>query len=81
MQIKIDFSKMDRKIKPLHGIDNAPVMGIKTDLSHFMGEAGIPYCRFNDMGGMFGGGQLKVGKNLRAYYYALQLWLGRRLLL
>lgn len=56
MQIRIDFDKTVGKIKPLHGIDNAPVMGIDTSLFHFMKEAGIPYCRFNDMGGMFGGG-------------------------
>ncbi len=56
MQIKVNFDKTEGKIKPLHGIDNAPVIGIDTQLFHFLGEAGIPYCRFNDMGGMFGGG-------------------------
>lgn len=56
MQIKVNFDKTEGKIKPLHGIDNAPVIGIDTELFHFLGEAGIPYCRFNDMGGMFGGG-------------------------
>lgn len=57
MHIKINFDKIVGKIKPFHGIDNAPALGTSKELFHYLGEAGIPYSRLNDMGGMFGGGR------------------------
>lgn len=57
MNIKIDFDKTEGKVKPLHGMNNAPQRGMMTELYQRIGEAGIPYCRFNDMGGMYGGGR------------------------
>lgn len=53
----IDFEKTVGKIKPMHGINNAPilpVMGPVTSLFHYLKEAGIPYSRTHDTGGAYG---------------------------
>lgn len=57
MQIKINFDKINGKIKPFHGIDNAPTVDTYSDMFHYLKDAGIPYCRFNDMSGEYGGGR------------------------
>lgn len=57
MRVQLDFDTVVGKIKPLHGIDNAPVRGLSTDLMHYLKDAGIPYSRLNDMGGAYGGGK------------------------
>ena len=54
-RLKIDFSQKIGRIKPLHGICNAPLLGTDNKLFHYLGEAGIPYSRLHDTGGRFGG--------------------------
>lgn len=44
------------KIKPMHGINNAPFTWANCGMFHYLAEAGIPYARLHDTGGMFGGG-------------------------
>jgi len=55
LRIQIDFDKTVGTVKPMHGINNAPIVGTKTGMFHYLKEAGIPYTRFNDMGGAYGG--------------------------
>ncbi len=45
-----------RPIKPMHGINNAPMHWANFSLFHYLGEAGIPVSRLHDTGGAFGGG-------------------------
>ena len=55
-QLKTDFTKTLGPMRPVHGIGNAPVLGWNSGtLMHYLGEAGIPYSRLHDMGGVFGG--------------------------
>lgn len=51
--IKIDFSKELGSIKPLHGINNSPET--YGDALPELLDAGIPYVRLHDTGGLFGG--------------------------
>ena len=44
------------RIKPMHGINNAPFIWANCDMFPYLTEAGIPYSRLHDTGGMFGGG-------------------------
>lgn len=44
------------RIKPMHGINNAPFIWANCDMFPYLTEAGIPYARLHDTGGMFGGG-------------------------
>jgi len=54
--IKANFAKTTGRIKPLHGINNTPVVydGRLPELT----AAGIPYVRLHDTGGAFGGTHL-----------------------
>lgn len=53
IQIKVDLSDIQGKIKALHGINNSPMTlnGTRQELT----DAGIPYCRLHDVAGMWGG--------------------------
>ena len=55
-QITYDFQKTLGKIKPMHGVGQPPMIGIKTDYFKYLKEANIPYSRLHDVGGRFGGG-------------------------
>lgn len=47
--ISVDFSKIEEKIKPLHGVNNGPlVLGVNADLDIYHREAGFPYTRLHD---------------------------------
>ncbi len=52
----IDFTTPLRPMKPMHGINNAPMHWANYGLFHYLGEAGIPVSRLHDTGGLFGGG-------------------------
>lgn len=57
-KIKVDFSKVTGKMKPVHAVGQPPVIGWSSDkLFHYLTEAGIPYSRLHDVGGGFGGGK------------------------
>ncbi|MBQ7356113.1 MAG: hypothetical protein IJW66_01820 [Clostridia bacterium] len=56
MKIFADFNKVTGKIRPMHGVGQPPV-GAKPSVSpwmHYMKEAGIPFSRLHDVGGMYG---------------------------
>ena len=50
---KIDFSSIAGKIKPLHGVNNAPEPDCEEGYRDKLGQAGIPYVRLHDMGGHY----------------------------
>ncbi len=55
--LSIDYSRPLGKIKPMHGINNAPLVGWNCDkMFHYLTEAGIPISRLHDTGGICGGG-------------------------
>ncbi len=55
MELRFDFGTRLGKIKPMHGVGQPPIFGMNTSLFHYLGEAGIPFSRLHDVGGMFGG--------------------------
>jgi len=55
VRIDVNFNKSAGAVRPLHGINNAPILGADDRLFHYLGEAGIPYSRLHDTGGAFGG--------------------------
>ncbi len=58
MKITADFTKLTgNKIKPLHGVGQAPLHGTSKQFFHYLTEAGIPYSRLHDVGGYLGGGR------------------------
>jgi len=56
--VKISPEKFVKKMKPMHG-GGQPPLGGKDLIEHFhyMTEAGIPFSRLHDVGGVFGGGR------------------------
>ncbi|MFR1517831.1 MAG: GH39 family glycosyl hydrolase [Clostridia bacterium] len=52
----VDLNRKINKIKPMHGVGNAPLLGCNNMLFHYLGEAGIPYSRLHDTGGNYAGG-------------------------
>ena len=56
VSIQLDCNERLGRIKPLHGINNAPLSGTDNQMFHYLGEAGVPYSRLHDTGGRFGGG-------------------------
>lgn len=84
--IAVNFNKAVGKIKPFHGICNAPIVGTNTKLYHFLGDAGIPFSRLHDTGGVLGGGRFVDIENIfrdfdadaadeNAYDFAFTDWL------
>lgn len=54
--IRIDFSAVTGKIKPMHALNNPPtVPGDTAGLYARIAEANVPYARLHDTGGAFGG--------------------------
>ncbi len=51
-----DFTSPLGKMKPMHAINNAPTFWTYCDMFHYLTEAGIPYARLHDTGGILGGG-------------------------
>jgi hypothetical protein len=54
-KMKVNFDKVINQIKPMHGVGQPPVLGISTEMFHYLEEAHIPYSRLHDVGGWFGG--------------------------
>ena len=55
-KITVDFNNITGKIKPMHGVGQPPIWGLDFDMFRYLTEAGIPYSRLHDVGGMLGGG-------------------------
>ena len=51
-----DYANHTGCMKPMHSINNAPFTWANCDMFPYLAEAGIPYSRLHDTGGMFGGG-------------------------
>ena len=52
--VSADFNhRLNKKIKPLHGVNNSPLELKKPPLG--FKEAGIPFCRLHDAAGAYGG--------------------------
>lgn len=52
-QISFDFEERNGKIKPLHGVNNSPIV-LNGKIPSFK-DAGIPYMRTHDSAGQYGG--------------------------
>lgn len=56
--IKVNTEKQVKKMKPMHGGGQPPITGTGSfAYFHYLKEAGIPYSRLHDVGGVFGGGK------------------------
>lgn len=55
--MRIDFGKNEGRIKAMHAINNAPILGADDRMFHYLTGAGIPYSRLHDTGGAYGGGR------------------------
>ncbi len=58
------------RVKPMHGIKNAPIHWSNFDMFHYLAEAGIPVSRLHDTGGLFGGGIYVDVANLFPHFEA-----------
>ena len=56
IRINPDFNSPVGKIKPMHAVNNAPMFWTYCDAFHYLTEAGVPYARLHDTGGILGGG-------------------------
>ncbi|MBR2467303.1 MAG: hypothetical protein IKB38_10300 [Clostridia bacterium] len=57
--ININTSEVVGKIKPMHAVGQAPIMGLGKkhfDSFHYLTEIKAPYSRLHDVRGLFGGG-------------------------
>lgn len=52
--MKVNFNNTVGKIKPMHAVNNMPLVGIQDVLHHFVGDAGIPFVRLHDTGSAYG---------------------------
>ena len=53
-KITVDFEKYVGKVKPFHSINNAPLIGTNPFMFHYLKDAGVPYSRLHDTGGIYG---------------------------
>ena len=53
--LRVDFSSVVGPVKPVNGVGQPPIQSLDgTNLFHYLREAGIPYSRLHDVGGVFG---------------------------
>ena len=52
--MNISFNKIVGKIKPMHSVNNFPLVGVSDTMHHYVGEAGMPLVRLHDTGGVYG---------------------------
>lgn len=57
-------SKIIGRMKKLHGVGQPPFSGLDFSMFHYLTEAGIPYSRLHDVGGIYGGGRFVDIPNL-----------------
>ena len=53
--VTVNFNNTVGKVKPLHAINNAPIIGTNDKQYHYLKDASIPYSRLHDTGGNYGG--------------------------
>ena len=55
VDVKIDFGKAVGPMKPVHAAGQGPLLfGPNFSMFRYLKEAGVPYVRLHDVGGMFG---------------------------
>ena len=54
MQVKIDFTKTIGEIKPMHAVNRPPILGTDFSMFKYLKQAGIPFARLHDVGGVYG---------------------------
>lgn len=57
-------SKTIGRMKKLHGVGQPPFAGLDFSMFHYLTDAGIPYSRLHDVGGIYGGGRFVDIPNL-----------------
>ena len=56
VSITVDPTVEIGRVKPVNGVGQAPLVGwIGTNMFHYLTEAGVPYARLHDVGGLYGG--------------------------
>ena len=51
VEVKVDFSKDVRSVKPMHAVGQPPLLGLRDyQLFRYLKEAGVPYARLHDIG-------------------------------
>ena len=70
MKINVDFNKMVGKIKPMHGVGQPPFVGADFSMFKYLKDAGVPYSRLHDVGGVYGGGRWVDIPNLFRDFFA-----------
>ena len=51
VEVKVDFSKDVRPVKPMHAVGQPPLLGLRDyQLFRYLKEAGVPYARLHDIG-------------------------------
>ena len=55
MNLNANFNNILGKIKPMHAVNGAPLVGLSEKYFRYFSDAGIPYSRLHDVGGWFGG--------------------------
>lgn len=54
--MRMDFGRVTGRIKPMHAVNNPPFAGGANFKNfHYLKDAGIPYVRLHDTGGVYGG--------------------------
>ncbi len=56
INLSVDWTAKIGTIKPLHGVGQPPFAGCDFSMFHFLTEAGIPFSRLHDVGGLFSDG-------------------------
>ena len=55
--VKVDFAKETGPVKPVNGVGQPPMIGMNDyPMFRYLKEAGIPFSRLHDVGGMYGRG-------------------------
>ncbi len=56
-EIKVDASRELGPVKPVNGVGQPPIIGLREyPMFKYLKEAGVPFSRLHDVGGMFGRG-------------------------
>ena len=55
MKISVNFENPVGTIKPMHGVGQPPFSGTDFSMFQYLKDAGIPYARLHDVGGVYGG--------------------------
>ncbi len=62
--VSVDRGDVKGRVKPLHGVNNAPYYFGDTDKLHYLKEAHIPYSRLHDTCGPYGGSRFVDVENI-----------------